>query len=306
MCEGRASVRVLRGPRRSGEEGLIRALNRASGAVTLLSDPVTERVLSSCTLLKVVANYAVGTDNIDLEAASRLGIVVTNTPDVLTEATADLAWALILGVARRVQEGDRMVRRGAFKGWRPSLLLGMDLRGKTLGVVGMGRIGQAVARRAPAFGMAAAYAQRNRLRESTEAALAATYMALDDLVCTADVLTLHCPLTPETWHLMNRERLRSMKAGAILINTGRGPLVDEAALVECLRDGRLAGAGLDVYEREPLLAEGLKELPNTLLLPHLGSAGQETRTAMAHMAVADALAVMEGRVPAHPVVFSRR
>jgi len=248
-----------------------------------------------------VANCAVGTDNVDLAAAARLGIAVTNTPDVLTEATADLAWALILGVARRVGEGDRMVRRGRFKGWAPDLLLGMDLRGRTLGIVGMGRIGKAVARRAPAFGMRVVYTDVRRLGESSEAALGARPLPLDELLAAADVVSLHCPLTEGNRHLLNRDRLTAMKLGAILVNTGRGPLVDEAALVECLRAGHLAGAGLDVYEQEPALAPGLADCPNTLLLPHVGSAGAETRAAMARTAVAEALAVLEGRPPAHPV-----
>jgi glyoxylate reductase len=301
LCEGKARVRVLPRRGRLSEEKLAAAAKRASALVTLLSDPVTERVLAAGPGLKVVANYAVGTDNIDLSAARRLGVVVTNTPGVLTEATADLAWALLLGVARRVAEGHRMMLRGAFKGWEPGLLLGLDLQGKTLGVVGMGRIGRAVARRASAFGMRVLYAQRRRLLPSEEAALGAAFAPLEELLGRCDVVTLHCPLTPETRHLLDSKRLGSMKPGAILINTGRGPLVDETALVEALRSGHLSGAGLDVYEREPELAPGLKECPNVLLLPHAGSAGMETRAAMARMAVGDALAVLEGRQPRNEV-----
>lgn len=301
LCGDRARVRVFKAKGKRTEEDVFRCIGHADGAVTLLTDPVTAGVLGRCPHLKVVANVAVGTDNIDLEAAARLGITVTNTPDVLTEATADLAWALMLGVARRVVEGDRMVRAGRFKGWSPGLLLGTDLRDKILGVVGMGRIGQAVARRAPAFGMRVAYTQRRPLPDSVEAALSARFMALDDLVRTADVLTLHVPLTAETWHLLGAERLAAMKPGSLLINTGRGPLVDEPALVECLRAGHLGGAGLDVYEREPMLAAGLSRLPNVLLMPHAGSAARETREEMARMAVADCLAVLEGRPAAHAV-----
>jgi len=302
LAEGRARVRTLRPRGPLSEKVLLRALRPAVGAVTLLSHPVSARVLESCPKLKVVSNYAVGTDNVDLEAARRSGIRVTNTPDVLTEATADLAWTLLLGAARRASEGDRMVRAGRFRGWAPGLLLGMDLRGKLLGIVGMGRIGRAVARRAPAFGMRVAYTQRRRLLASEEAALGAAYMDLDALLNAADVVSLHCPLTPDTRHLLGGRRLRSMKPGAVLVNTARGPVVDEEALVECLREGRLLGAGLDVYEGEPALAPGLRDLPNVLLLPHLGSAGEETRAEMARMAVADCLAVVEGREPAHPVV----
>ncbi len=301
LCEHRVRLRVFKARGRRTEEEVLRCLSRADGAVTLLTDPVTAGVLGRCPNLKVVSNVAVGTDNIDLEAAARLGITVTHTPDVLTEATADLAWALILGVARRVSEGDRMVRAGRFKGWSLGLLLGMDLRGKTLGIVGMGRIGQAVARRAPAFGMRVAYTQRRRLPDPVEASLSARYVALDDLIGAADVLTLHSPLTAETRHLLGAERLAAMKPGALLINTSRGPLVDEEALVACLRSGHLGGAGLDVYEREPLLAPGLRRLPNVLLMPHVGSAARETREAMARMAVADCLAVLEGHPPEHAV-----
>lgn len=301
LCEGRARVRILSRRGTLSEERLAGAAKGASALVTLLSDPVTERVLASAPRLKVVANYAVGTDNIDLAAARRLGIVVTNTPGVLTEATADLAWALLLGVARRIVEGHRMVLRGGFKGWAPSLLLGLDLQGKTLGIVGMGRIGRAVARRAAAFGMRVVYAQRSRLLPSEEAALDALYLPLEELLSASDVVFLHCPLTPQTRHLLDARRLAAMKPGAILINTGRGPLVDEAALVEALRSGHLGGAGLDVYEREPELAPGLAACPNVLLLPHVGSAGRETREVMARMAVSDALAVLEGRPPRHRV-----
>lgn len=300
-CAGRVRLRVLRRKGALSEEQLIRALARASGAVTLLTDPVTERVIESCPKLKVIANSAVGTDNVDLAAAARRGVVVTHTPDVLTEATADLAWALILGTARRVAEGDRLVRRGAYRGWKPDFMLGTCLGGKVLGIVGMGRIGRAVARRAPAFGMHVQYADGARLPESAEAALGARRVPLDELLATSDVVTLHCPLTAENHHLLSRERLFALKRGALLINTARGPLVDEAALVECLRSGHLGGAGLDVYEREPLLAEGLARCPNTLLLPHVGSATRETRAAMALTAVRDALAVLEGRGPEHPV-----
>ena len=301
LCDGRARVRVLSRRGTLSEERLAREVRGASALVALLSDPVTEGVLAGGPRLRVVANYAVGTDNIDLAAARRLGIVVTNTPGVLTEATADLTWALLLGVARRVAEGHRMVLRGAFKGWGPSLLLGMDLQGKTLGVAGMGRIGRAVARRATAFGMRVVYAQRSRLLPSEEAALGAARLPLDELLRISDVVTLHCPLTAETRHLIDANGLAAMKPGALLINTGRGPLVDEAALVEALRSGHLGGAGLDVYEREPELAPGLKECPNVLLLPHAGSAGRETRATMARMAVGDALAVLEGRPPRNEV-----
>lgn len=301
LAEGRARVRVVKVP--AGDEAaLARRLRKAAGAVVLLSHPVTDGVLAACPELKVVSNYAVGLDNVDLEAARRRGVRVTYTPDVLTEATADLTWALLLAVARRVVEGDRLVRRGRFRGWSPSLCLGMDLSGKTLGIVGMGRIGKAVARRAPAFGMRVVYSSRRPLLPSEEAALGARHAELDRLLAVSDVVSLHCPLTPQTRHLLSAERLASLKPGAILINTARGPVVDEGALVEFLKQGRLLGAGLDVYEREPVLAPGLKDLPNVVLLPHIGSAGRETRETMARMALGDCLEVLEGREPDHPAV----
>jgi glyoxylate reductase len=242
-------------------------------------------------------------DNVDLAACARRGVVVTHTPGVLTESCADLTWALLLGAARRVVEGDRFVRTGKFKGWRLDLLLGTDFRGKTLGIVGMGRIGRAVARRAAPFGLRLVYSQRTRLPKSVESALDARFLALDDLLRVSDIVTLHCPLTPATRHLLNRERLRMLKPSAILINTARGPLVDEEALVEALASGALFAAGLDVFEWEPKVTPGLKDLPNALLLPHLGSASRETREEMARMAVVDCLAVVEGRAPEHPVPF---
>lgn len=301
LLEGSARIRVYHPRGVLSEKILARRLAAASGAVTLLSDPVTAGVLGACPKLKVVANYAVGYNNVDMASAAARGIAVTNTPDVLTEATADTAWALILAAARRVVEGDRMVRAGRFKGWAPGLLLGMDLRGKVLGIVGMGRIGRAVARRSAGFGMRVAYSHPRRLPDSIEASLGARFVPLDELVRTADVLSLHCPLTAGTRHLMDAERLATMKPGSILVNTARGAVVDEAALVVALRCGPPAAAGLDVYEDEPSLAPGLKELPNAVLLPHLGSAGAETRRAMARLAVENVLEVLAGRPPLTPV-----
>jgi glyoxylate reductase len=301
LLDGLARVKVLRPKKVLNEETLIRHLGPATGAVTLLSDPVTERVLGACGKLRVVANYAVGYNNIALATAAARGIAVTNTPDVLTEATADTTWALLLAAARRVVEGDRMVRAGRFKGWAPSLLLGMDLHGKLLGIVGMGRIGRAVARRAAGFGMRVAYSDARRLPDSTESALGVRFLPMEELLRNADVLSLHCPLVPETRHLLDSGRLAAMKPGAILINTARGAVVDEAALVEALRSGPLAAAGLDVYENEPALAPGLKGLPNVVLLPHLGSAGRETRESMARLAVENVREVLSGRRPLTPV-----
>lgn len=272
----------------------------AQALICLLADRVDASFFAACPDVKVVAVYAVGVNNVDLAAAARAGVWVTNTPDVLTEATADLTLALLLAVTRRVVEGDRLVREGKFSGWRPDLLLGVGLSGKKLGVVGFGRIGQAVAKRARSFGLEVLYNSRRRHLEG-EGEGVRFVGDLDELVAQVDFLSLHCPLTPETFHLMDRSRLLRMKPGAFLINVARGEVVDEGALVEVLRSGHLAGAGLDVYEREPLLHPGLAELPNVVLLPHLGSATRETREAMADLVVDNVLAVLEGKPPLTPV-----
>lgn len=293
-------VTVRSGPPLAGAE-LAAFVGDAEALVCLLADRVGAEVFAEASQLKVVAVYAVGVNNVDLEAARRAGVWVTNTPDVLTDATADLTLALLLAVTRRVVEGDRFVREGRFTGWAPDLLLGAGLQGKLLGIVGFGRIGQAVARRAQAFGMKIAYHSR---REHPEVAIPdAVYVpSLDELVTQADVLSLHCPLTPETRRLLNRQRLFQMKKGAFLINAARGEVVDEAALVEALASGHLAGAGLDVYDREPQVHPGLLELSNVVLLPHLGSATRETREAMADLVVDNVLAVLAGKPPLTPVV----
>lgn len=288
------------GPPLAGAE-LAAFIGPADACICLLADRVGAEVFRVCPRLRVVANYAVGVNNIDLVAAAEAGVVVTNTPDVLTEATADLAWALILAVSRRLLEGDRMVRAGRFAGWKPDLLLGRGLQGKTLGVVGLGRIGTAVARRGVAFGM--------RVAAYTVPAPCAPLdvpcelvAELDALLPRVDVLTLHCPLTPETRGLLDARRLALLPPGAILVNTSRGEVVDEAALVAALAAGRLGGAGLDVYEREPAVHPGLVDRDDVVLLPHLGSATRETRAAMADLAVDNVLAVLAGRPPLTPVV----
>lgn len=292
-------TRVRSGPPLSGET-LAAFAGDAEALVCLLADRVGAEVFAAAPNLKVVAVYAVGVNNVDLKAAAEAGVWVTNTPDVLTDATADLTMALLLAVTRRVVEGDRFVREGRFTGWAPDLLLGTSLQNKLLGIVGFGRIGQAVARRALAFGMGVAYHSR---RPHPEAGVPeARFVAnLDELVAQADVLSLHCPLTPETRYLLNRERLLRMKKGAYLINASRGEVVEEAALVEVLASGHLAGAGLDVYEHEPHVHPGLLSLPNVVLLPHLGSATRETREAMADLVVDNVLSVLSGKPPLTPV-----
>jgi glyoxylate reductase len=271
------------------------------GVVSLLTDRIDAALLARASRLRVVGNVAVGYDNVDLAACAKRGIVVTNTPGVLTEATADLAFALMLAAARRVAEGDRMVRAGAFEGWSPTLLLGVPVHGATLGIVGLGRIGAAVARRARGFGMRVLYAQRTRLAPEMERALLAQHASLEDVFATSDFVTLHCPLTPETRHVVSRARLARMKVGSVLVNTARGACVDEAALAQSLETGPLGAAGLDVFEDEPRVHPALLARPEVVLAPHIGSADRPTREAMARMAVENVIAVLQGREPPNRV-----
>ncbi len=286
-------------------EELIRRVADKDALLCLLTDKVDRPVIEAGRQLRVIANIAVGYDNVDVAAAAERGIVVTNTPDVLTEATAELTWALILAVTRRIAEGDRAVRSGRWKGWALDYMLGMQLRGKQLGVVGLGRIGTAVASRAPAFGMSVAAASLPgdpAVPVSSQLAPPAARLPLDELLRTSDVITLHVPLTPDTRHLIDRARLARMKRSAYLVNTSRGPVVDEEALGWALGEHLIAGAALDVYEREPAVPPALLALENVVLAPHLGSATTETRTAMADLAVRNVLAVLAGLPPLTPVV----
>ncbi|MFL5382183.1 MAG: 2-hydroxyacid dehydrogenase [Longimicrobiaceae bacterium] len=285
----------------AGPEGWQGELADADALLCLLTDRVDAAVLERAPRLRIVANAVVGYEHVDVGACAARGIVVTNTPDVLTEATADLAWALILATVRRLPQAERSLRAGEFHGWGFWDYLGGDLAGATLGIYGMGRIGRAVARRAGGFGVRVAYHSRTRLSAEEEARLGAEPVSFDGLLARSDVLTLHAPLTPQTRHAIGREALGRMKPGAFLVNTARGALVDETALVEALRGGRLAGAGLDVYEREPELAPGLLELDNVVLLPHVGSATRDTRTRMAMVAARNVHAVLSGRPPLTPV-----
>lgn len=283
-------------------EELHAAVAGADAVVAMLHDRVDGAFLDAAGPgLRCVANLAVGYDNVDLEAAAARGVVVTNTPDVLTDATADIALALILMATRRLGEGERLVRRGTPWAWHMGFMLGTGIQGALLGIVGLGRIGAAVARRGRALGMDVAYAQRRPADPALERELGARRMELDALFAAADVISLHCPLTPETRHLVDAERLRSMKPTAYLVNTARGPVVDEEALAAAVRDGVIAGAGLDVYEREPVVHPALLGLERVVLLPHLGSATVETRTAMAVLAARNAVAVASGAAPLTPV-----
>jgi glyoxylate reductase len=269
--------------------------------VCLLTDAIDRTVIDAAPNLRVVANVAVGYNNVDVAYARSRGIVVTNTPDVLTESVADFTWALILAITRRLSEGERLVRRGEWKGWALDLLLGSELRGKQLGLVGVGRMGRAVAARAPAFGMRVAYASRREVAGPGMSSGPAEHMSLDRLLIGSDIVSLHVPLTPETKHLIDKKALTRMKRSAYLINTARGPVVDEAALAWALQHNLLAGAALDVYENEPAVHPDLLRLENVLLVPHLGSGTTETRTAMAALAVDNVLAVLAGRPPLTPV-----
>ncbi len=284
------------GPRT--EEELITMLAEADGAITRLTDPITRRVLQSNPTLQIVSNYAVGYNNIDVAAARDLGIVVTNTPGVLTETTADLAFALILAVTRCLIKADRDLRASGKVYWNPNGWLGHSLTGKTLGIVGMGRIGAAVATRARGFGMNVVYTRR---RESDDAAAYGRKMPLDELLAVSDVISIHCPLNEETRHLIDQRALHLMKRTAFLINTARGAIVDERALARALATNRIAGAGLDVYEEEPAVTPELFGLDNVVLLPHIGSATIETRDAMARLAAQGIVEFFRGQMPANSV-----
>jgi glyoxylate reductase len=271
-------------------------LTDADALVCLLLDRIDAAVLARGPRLRVVANCAVGIDNIDVAAATEAGVCITNTPDVLTEATAELAFALALTVARRIGEGERLVRSGAWTGWALDQLIGTGLAGKTLGIVGFGRIGQALARRALGFGMHVVYADPHDV-----SAAPAQRVSIDALFETADVVSLHCPLRPETRHLVDARRIATMKPTAILVNTARGGCVDEPALIAALHAGRLCGAGLDVYAREPAIDPALLSCPRLVLTPHIGSATTQARTAMAQLCADAVISALRGHRPANLV-----
>ncbi len=277
------------------------SLSDVDGVLALLTDSIDQGLMDRCPKLKVVANFSVGFNNIDVDAATERGILVTNTPGVLTETTADFAWTLMLATARRVVEGDRFVREGRFDAWGPRMLLGHDVFGKVLGIVGLGRIGQAVARRASGFGMRILAYDTHPVPGDVVTNLGVTIVSLDELLKESDFVSLHVPLLDSTHHLVDDEALVSMKETAILVNTSRGPVVDEKALVAALRSGTIAGAGLDVYEHEPAIEDGLMKLDNVVLAPHIASSSHETRLRMCMMASQNLLAGLNREYPANLV-----
>jgi len=272
-------------------EELLRRAAFADAIVATLSDRVDAELLTAAPRLRVVANHAVGYDNVDVAACTTRRVWVCNTPDVLTDATADLTFALVLAMARRVREGERIVREGRWKYWAPTMLLGLELRGALLGIIGYGRIGKAVAERARGFGMEVIWSGGR----------AAGSVPLDDLLARSDVVSIHCPLTPATRHLIGAPQLSRMKRTALLVNTARGPIVDEAALHAALEAGTIGGAGLDVFEDEPRVHPGLPGRDDVVLVPHIGSATGATRARMAELALTDAARVLRGERPLHPV-----
>lgn len=301
--EGNATDRIL------SPAELRSASAPVDGLLALLTDTIDARLMDACPRLRIVSNFAVGYNNIDLGAATERGILVTNTPGVLTETTADFAWCLLLGAARRVAEADRMVRAGQFDAWGPRMLLGHDVFGKVLGIVGLGRIGQAVARRASGFHMKVVYHDSHPVASEVAAAVHAERVDLEELYRRSDFISLHVPLLEETRHLLGDAAFKAMKPTCIVVNTSRGPVVDEQALVRALQSGWIAGAGLDVYEREPAIDEALLTMDNVTLAPHIASASHETRLRMCMMAAENLVAGLRGQRPANLVnedVWGRR
>ena len=300
-ARSRADVDLHAGDKPLSKTELIARVKDREGLVCLITDTIDSSVFESCPRLKVVSNVAVGFNNIDVAAATKRGVVVTNTPDVLTETTADFAWTLLMATARRLVEADRYVRDGKFTQWEYMVLLGGDVHDKTLGIIGFGRIGRAMARRALGFNMRVLYQDAVAADPATERELRATRTDTATLLRDSDFVSIHTPLLPDTRHLINAQSLRTMKKTAYLVNASRGPVVDEAALVQALKEGWIAGAGLDVFEEEPKVHPGLMGLSNVVLAPHIASASSDTRIKMAALAVDNCLAVLEGQTPPTPV-----
>lgn len=290
-------------------EELLEGVKGKDALLSLLTDTIDAEVMDAEPKLKVIANYAVGFNNIDVAAATERGIPVTNTPGVLTDTTADLAFTLLVATARRIVEADKFMRAGKYQGWAPMLFLGQDIHHKTLGIVGFGRIGQAMAKRAMGFEMKILYTDAQRAPKEVEEKYGAEFTTLEDLLRRSDFVSLHVPLLESTRHLISDAQFDMMKKTAILINTARGPVVDEKALVRALKAGKIAGAGLDVFEREPEFEPELAEMDNVIMVPHIASASVETRTKMATMAAENAIAVIKGEVPpnlVNPEVWEKR
>ncbi len=279
------------------DEELLHRIGNADAIITLLSNKIDERILKEAKNLKIVSNYAVGYNNIDVKACTERGIWVGHTPGVLTETTADFAFALLMASARRIVEADKFVREGNFKGWSPDLMMGIDIHQKTLGIIGMGRIGKAVARRAQGFDMEVIYYDTGGDQGLSDA----KYVDFEELLAKSDYVSLHVPLVDSTKYLINEKALETMKESAILINTARGPVIDEAALFHALRNGVIGGAALDVYEAEPELHHGLINLDNVILAPHIASSSYKTREKMAEIAVENVIRVLDGEKPLHAV-----
>ena len=294
------SVKVFAEDRALSKEEFIKAAKDADGLITSLSDQIDKNIIDGLKKCRIIANCAVGYNNIDISYARKKGIVVTNTPDILTDATADLTAALILACSRRLYEGELMMRKNKFKGWKPQLLLGLDLKGKTVGIIGAGRIGIATARRMKAFGTKIIYYNRNR-KEEFEKELDAKKVSLNVLLKSADIISVHLPLNENTFHFLNKTNLNLIKSTAVFVNTARGEVVDEKYLVDMLKKKKIFAAGFDVYEGEPEFNQELLGLNNVFLLPHLGSATIETRSAMSELCVKNIINVLTGKKPVTPV-----
>lgn len=297
LVEKDHQVEINRRDRPMDRERLLASIGDKEGLLCMITDTIDQQLLDLAPHLKIIANYGVGFNHIDIKTATAKGIPVTNTPGVLTDSTADLAFALILASARRLVEGDRDTRAGKFRFWAPLHFLGQDITGKTLGIIGLGRIGKAVVKRTAGFDMKVIYYNHYRLERAQEKTLNVEYTNFKTLLKISDFVSLHVPLTPETTHLIGEDELKLMKPSAYLVNTSRGPVVDETALLKALKKKVIRGAGLDVYENEPELTPGLADLDNVVLLPHIGSATIETRTRMAQMAVENLLSGLRGKIP---------
>lgn len=300
MLQEKYEVVVNRADIAMTREQMLEEFPKYDGIVSALTDQIDAEIIEACKNVKIFANYAVGFNNFDVEAAKSQGILLSNTPDVLSDSTAETAWSLLFAVSRRIVEADRYVREGKWKNFSAKLMLGQDVHGKTLGIIGAGRIGERFAEKARGYHMRILYHNRTR-RLDFEKRFNATYVELDELYAESDFISLHCPLTDETRHLLDADAFRKMKFSAIVVNTSRGPVIDEDALVEALKMNEIWGAGLDVYENEPEIHPDLLEMDNVVLLPHIGSATTETREKMSQMAARNIIEVLEGREPVNPV-----